>query len=259
MVLVGILGTGPASERAIESDDGVRPLVQSLTAFPSWSSDALVGDGDLNPAIAGKVVALVILIFLLAFLAGRAESGLTAFLAGWGGLVVACAVAGAAFYVIADVTAFDGALADEGGGALAPLVDATNAGAVFAFYTGWVVGAAVAVTRRSRPADIPAAAAVTADGPAPSSPAPPPPTHSQPSIHPAPTPRTPVATWPPMPAQLGTVPPSPAWAPPKQSTPLPAVALPRREGAYTQAASRDRTASGLPRRPSKPVPNPRAT
>jgi hypothetical protein len=257
-VLVGILGTGAASERAADADAGVRPLVESLTRFPAWSSDTLVGNGDLNLAIAAKLVALLVTMFGLAYLAGRAGSGPAAFIGGWGAMVLTCAMAGGLYYVIADLTAFDGDVADRAGGALSPLVEEMNAGAVFALYTGWLVAAAVAVTRRTTRADA-ATGAATAATAAPLGPTTPPrgvpPQPSRPLVQPTAASRHPIATWPPMPAQVGTVPPSPAWAPPRSTTPLPAVALPRRAaGAYSDAPARDRTASGLPRRPVPPRP-----
>ena len=248
-VLVGILGTGAATERAAQADNGVRPLVESLTRFPSWSSDTLVGNGDLNLAIGAKLAALLVAVFVLAYVAGRSESGAAAFLGGWGAMVLTCALAGALFHLVADLTA------DEG--AVSPVVEEVNAGAAFALYTGWLVAAAVAVTHRVRavPAtDVPNPNAnlgrVTPPGGTST-----PPSRPQPLIQPTAASRLPVATWPPMPVQVGTVPPSPAWSPPRSSVPLPAVALPRREGgAYSEAAARDRTASGLLRRPVPPRP-----
>jgi hypothetical protein len=257
LVLVAALGSEAALDTARDVDVGLQPLLRSLTDFPTWDPDALGGDSQIGFAIAGKVIVLAVSLFLLAMVAGRTGSAGVALLAGWGAFVLASALAGAVFYLVAELMVFEGDLADAEGSALAPLVRAVNGGAVFALYTGPLIGTAVALARRREPAAAsepstaepfpPGVGVLHPTDPTspPSGPAAPPlprrvgaPASSEPFPPPPPPPPpppgdvrppapTPVATWPPTPA-TGTVPPSPAWSPPEGQRPLPAAPLPRR-------------------------------
>jgi hypothetical protein len=171
LVLVVALGSEAARDATVDADEGTL-LRSSVLRFPAWGDDVLGGESGTTPSIIVRVLVLLVMLFLLAAVAGRAGSGGAAFLAGWGAFVISSAVAGAVFFVAADTLAFDGSFESfyAGGDTLDALVTEVNAGAMFGLYTGALVGAAVALTRRTVVArvEMPGATApYTAGAPAP--------------------------------------------------------------------------------------------
>lgn len=140
--IVAALGSPAAVEAGREADH--QTVGRTLTAFADWDVDGLPGD-----AVAVVVVRLALVLVLvvgLCALAGRARSRGAAFLAGWGALVLATAIAGAAAYVYEvnqhlDGVTFEATLADR-------IATAANDGAAFGLWTGWLVGLAVAIATR---------------------------------------------------------------------------------------------------------------
>jgi hypothetical protein len=144
-VLVGVLGSPAAVGAAQDLAENHRlPLAAAtFTDIPNWD---VFQDGTTAEVVWGVVLKLAVLfvvVALLTALAGRASHG-AAFLAGWGSLVVAAGLAGAVDFAYRDavlgsvenpfeVSSFDN------------LLGATNVGAGFGLWTGWTVGAAVAV------------------------------------------------------------------------------------------------------------------
>ncbi|MGH9212785.1 MAG: hypothetical protein ACRD2C_19260 [Acidimicrobiales bacterium] len=289
LVLVVVLGNEPVREKTLEADGNLHAVLETLAFFPAWDAVTSGGDGDIVIAIVVKLLVLLAVVFGLAAAAGRSSSPGAAFMAGWGAFVIACGLAGGAYYTVADLLAFEGGLADTEGGFVRPMVTAINAGAAFAFYTGALVGAAVALTRRtttSAPAfgapGMEPAPAFGAPGMepapfgAPGPPAPPPAPTPAPAQPPAPTPApaqppaptpapgpspggrqpappVPVASWQQAPAGGVTPPPpSPAWTPPASQSPLPAAPLPRRGvgSRPVQSLPGDRAATAETSRPA---------
>ncbi|HEV7761899.1 MAG TPA: hypothetical protein VGO78_22985, partial [Acidimicrobiales bacterium] len=122
--------------------------LHALTTFPAWSTSALNASSDMYGPIAIKVVVLLLVVFVLGRAAGHVGTSFAAFLAGWGALMIAAAVAGVAFAISADTLVLDGALADANGGAGAVVVEGLNNGVTFGLYTGWLVGLVVLLTAR---------------------------------------------------------------------------------------------------------------
>ena len=149
VAIVAATGSSAAVEAGREADSGT--VGQTLTAFADWDVGGLPGD-----AVAVVVVRLAVALVLvtgLCAVAGRARSRGAAFLAGWGALVLATAIAGAAAYVyeverLLDGATFEATLADR-------IATAANDAAAFGLWTGWLVGLAVALATRP---------AVAADG-----------------------------------------------------------------------------------------------
>jgi hypothetical protein len=159
-VLVGILGSPAAVGMAEDLAESHRlPLTAAtFTDIPNWD---VFQDGMTADVVWGVVLKLAVLfvaVALLTGLAGRASHG-AAFLAGWGSLVVAAGLAGAVDHAYRDAVLgsaenpFDVSSFDN-------LLGATNVGAGFGLWTGWTVGAAVAVVAslRARPALTPGVA-----------------------------------------------------------------------------------------------------
>jgi len=148
VLLVAGLGSEPMFDAAADADRQVAPLLRSLSAFPTWSAGSLGLDSDIYAAIAAKILVLLVLVFVLGRAAGHVGASFAAFLAGWGTLMIAAAVAGVAYVLVADMVVLDGQLADSQGGAGAVVVDGLNGGVVFGLYTGWLVGVVVVMTAR---------------------------------------------------------------------------------------------------------------
>ena len=148
VLLVAGLGSEPMFDAAADADRQVAPLLRSLSTFPTWSAGSLGLDSDIYAAIAAKILVLLVLVFVLGRAAGHVGASFAAFLAGWGTLMIAAAVAGVAYVLVADMVVLDGQLADSQGGAGAVVVDGLNGGVVFGLYTGWLVGAVVVMTAR---------------------------------------------------------------------------------------------------------------
>jgi hypothetical protein len=149
-VLVGVLGS-PAAVGAAQdlAERHHLPLTAAtFTDIPNWD---VFQDGTTADVVWGVVLKLAVLfvaVALLTALAGRASHG-AAFLAGWASLVVAAGMAGAVDYVYRDAVLgsaenpFDVSYFDN-------LLGAANVGAGFGLWTGWTVGAAVAVVASLR-------------------------------------------------------------------------------------------------------------
>jgi hypothetical protein len=91
-----------------------------------------------------KVVLLLACVFLCAGLAGRVGPSMASFLGGWGALVVSAALAGAVFNLVTQLV-----VTKEHDRLLGTTLLSTNAGALFGLYTGWLVGASVAIAARN--------------------------------------------------------------------------------------------------------------
>jgi hypothetical protein len=149
LVLAGVLGSPAAQDKA--ADDGAPLLTRTVTALPSWD----VPDGAPARLVWGIVLRLAVLLVValgLSSVAGRSRSRGAAFLAGWGGLVVAAGLAGAVGFVYTVAAVLDGGtLGDVTGDGV---VAAVNSGIGFGAWTGWVVGLAVAIATRTEPAEV---------------------------------------------------------------------------------------------------------
>jgi hypothetical protein len=155
-VLVGVLGSPAVVDAAQGLAERHRiPLTAAtFTDIPNWDVFGSGTSADVVWGVVLKLGVLFVVVGLLTALAGRA-SHRSAFLAGWGSLVVAAGMAGAVDYAYRDAVLgsaqnpFDVSYFDN-------LLSATNVGAGFGLWTGWLVGAAVAAT-----ASVPARAMLT--------------------------------------------------------------------------------------------------
>lgn len=142
-VVVAALGNPAAVSAARDLDD--QAMGSTLTGFAGW--DVADQPGDVVASVAVRLGTTLVLVALLCALAGRAGSRPAALLGGWGAAVVAAAVGGALAYVHQVAVVLDGRTLDAT--YLDGLVLATNAGAAFGAWTGWLVGGAVALTVRT--------------------------------------------------------------------------------------------------------------
>jgi hypothetical protein len=152
-VLVGVLGSPAVVHQMQDVAERHRiPLAAStLTDIPNWDVFESGTTADVVWGVVLKLAVLFVVVALLTALAGRASHG-AAFLAGWGSLVVAAGLAGAVDFAYRDAVLgaapnpFDTSYFDN-------LVAAANLGAGFGLWTGWTVGATVAVAAsvRTRP------------------------------------------------------------------------------------------------------------
>jgi hypothetical protein len=152
-VVVAAFGNPVVVDAAGEADHAA--LAESLTAFASWD----IPEGTPGDVIAGTVIRLVLAVVvtgLLSALAGRSRSRGAAAVGGWGALVVAAAIAGAAAQAYLVAVPLDGQVVR--GTWLDGLVSAANAGASFGLWSGWAVGLAVALATRPGRAPRPAPA-----------------------------------------------------------------------------------------------------
>ncbi|HEX5366683.1 MAG TPA: hypothetical protein VFW63_08495 [Acidimicrobiales bacterium] len=122
-------------------------LATSVTAFASW--DVAEAPGDVVGLVALRLGLTVAAAGLLSAVGGRGRSRPAAWLAGWGAVVVAAALAAAAAYVyqvavVLDGRSFAATYADG-------LVQSANGGAAFGLWTGWLVGLAVAMATPREP------------------------------------------------------------------------------------------------------------
>jgi hypothetical protein len=154
--LIAALGSPAAVEAAREAES--RAVGRTLTGFADWD----VGDlpGEAVRVVVLRLALTLLVVALLCGLAGRSRSRGAAFLAGWGAVVVATAVGGAAAYAYEATVVLDGrtygpTFADR-------IAVSTNAAAAFGLWTGWIVGAVVAVATRPAPTAAGATAAVGA-------------------------------------------------------------------------------------------------
>jgi hypothetical protein len=159
-VLVAALGNPPVVDAARDADSQV--LTGTFTGFANW--DVADAPGDVIGGVVLRLGVTLVLVALLCALAGRSRSRGAAVVGGWGALVVAAGIAGAAGYVYQVAVVLEGrtfsATYVDG------LVQAANAGASFGLWTGWLVGLATAVATRTAPATAPAHAASAARVPA---------------------------------------------------------------------------------------------
>jgi hypothetical protein len=164
-VLVGVLGSPAVVDAAQDLAERHRIPVTTatFTDIPNWD---VFDSGTSAAAVWGVVLKLAVLfvvVGLLAALAGRTSHG-AAFLAGWGSLVVAAGMAGAVDYAYRDAVVgspqnpFGASYFDN-------LLSATNVGAGFGLWTGWLVGVAVAVAASFRTRPVLAPGVATATGP----------------------------------------------------------------------------------------------
>jgi hypothetical protein len=145
-VLVAVLGSPAVVDAAQDLAERHRiPLTAAtFTDIPNWDVFDSGTSADVVWGVVLKLAVLFAVAGLLTALAGRA-SHRSAFLAGWGSLVVAAGMAGAVDYAYRDAVLgsapnpFDVSYFDN-------LLSATNLGAGFGLWTGWLVGAAVAAT-----------------------------------------------------------------------------------------------------------------
>ena len=157
-IVVAALGN-PAVVDAAGEEGSLLSL--SVTGFANWD----VGDqpGEVVGLVALRLGLTIVLAALLCGLAGRSRSRPAAWIGGWGAVVVASAVAGAAGYVYQVAVVLDGrtfaATYADG------LVQSANGGATFGLWTGWLVGLAVALA--TRPVRAPARLGAEAWAPAP--------------------------------------------------------------------------------------------
>jgi hypothetical protein len=148
VALVAALGNPAAQDAAAE--DGASTLLRTVTGVPSWEVPGGAG-GDIVAGVVLRLAVLGVLAMGLSAVAGRARARGPAFLAGWGGFVVAGAAAAAAAYTwTVAVVLPGGTLGDIGQDGL---VAAADAGAGFGLWTGWLVGLAVAVATRPERSD----------------------------------------------------------------------------------------------------------
>jgi hypothetical protein len=156
-VLIGALGSPAVADIARDADSDV--FAGTVTAFADWEVD----DGTSGDVVAGVALRLglgLVLATVLCAVAGRSRSRAAAFLGGWGALVVAAGLAAAASYAYMVAVPLDGRSGPDT--YLDGLTAAVDSGAAFALWTGWLVGAAVALA--TRPARAPARARPTAHG-----------------------------------------------------------------------------------------------
>jgi hypothetical protein len=151
---VAALGNPGTVDAAREADHPTLGL--TLAEFANWDVADL--PGDATGAVALRLGVTLVAVALLCALAGRSRSRAAAFVGGWGALVVAAAVGGAATYAYQVAVVLDGQTLDPS--YLDGMARATNNGAIFGLWTGWLVGLAVALVVRTEPAVAPRPAAV---------------------------------------------------------------------------------------------------
>jgi hypothetical protein len=142
-VLIGALGSPAVADIARDADSEV--FAGTVTAFADWEVDAGTS-GDVVAGIALRLGLGLVLATVLCAVAGRSRSRAAAFLGGWGALVVAAGLAAAASHAYTVAVPLDGRSGP--GTYLDGLTAAVDSGAAFALWTGWLVGAAVALTTR---------------------------------------------------------------------------------------------------------------
>lgn len=192
--LVAVFGSEPLINGAEEADRSLRPLLRALTGLPAW---AVVGDGVGVPgwALAAKLATLLVAVVVLTRIVATAGSRTAAFLAGWAAVVLSSALAAV---MSVQVSALLLAGPTEPANGIPATVQATNTGATFGLYTGWLVGLTLAATivPVRRPAVRKSPTRKTSPRPR--------------ATGPTPTPTPPPTTWPPRP-RIGTALPNPAW------------------------------------------------
>jgi len=150
-VLVAGLGNPRVADAVHEADSAV--LAGAVADF----ADLRYTEGTPNDVIAAIVLRMavgLVLVALLCALAGRSRSRGAAFIGGWGALTVAAALSAAAAHVYLVAVPGDGQ--SPAPTYLDGLAADVNAGATFGLWTGWLVGAAVALAVRTDRVRVPA-------------------------------------------------------------------------------------------------------
>ena len=149
-VLVGVLGSPALVGAAQDLAERHRvPLTAAtFTDIPNWDVFDSGTTAEVVWGVVLKLAVLFVVVGLLTAVAGRASHG-AAFLAGWGSLVVAAGMAGAVDYAYRDAVV-GSARNPFGVSYFDNLLGATNVGAGFGLWTGWLVGATVAVAASVR-------------------------------------------------------------------------------------------------------------
>ncbi len=150
--LVAVLGNPVVVDRVTENGDS--GLGATLVRFANW--DVFSAPGEVVRGAVLRLVVVVIAVALLAALVKRDTPRGAAFLAGWAALVVAAAIAGAVNYVYVVEVILDGRTL--GPSYLDGLVQEVNGAAAFGLWTGWIVGAVLAIVMVTRAATAPAPA-----------------------------------------------------------------------------------------------------
>jgi hypothetical protein len=148
--LVGVLGS-PAlvgASQDLAEHHRIPLTAATFTDIPNWDVFDSGTTAEVVWGVVLKLAVLFVVVGLLTALSGRASHG-AAFIAGWGSLVVAAGMAGAADYAYRDAVV-DSTQNPFGVSYFDNLLSATNVGAAFGLWTGWLVGAAVAVAASSR-------------------------------------------------------------------------------------------------------------
>lgn len=201
-----VLGSPPVGDYVIEdlpsALDSFRRLASTLIRARYWFSGFELQD---NLGLASFGIVLVVLVALLAGFAATSTSAMARFLAGWGVVLAAAAVAGLvqALYLHFVTDQVFGVSDDLGEVVFAEIETAVG----YAFWTGWLVAAVIAVVGRHSSTIVSSSAHPPAQpwspGPPPGSGWDPPPPAPQP--HPqapaaAPGPEDPTRLWNPPPA-----------------------------------------------------------
>src|ERR671918_688695 len=147
-LVVGVLGSPALVDAGQDLAERHRSSLtaETLTGLPNWDVFDRGTPTDVVWGIVLKLGVFLVVVALLAGLAGRA-SRRSAFLGGWASVVVAAGIAGAVHYVYEDAVVgarqnpFQVSYFDN-------LLGAVNTGAGFGLWTGWLVGLAVAATAR---------------------------------------------------------------------------------------------------------------
>jgi hypothetical protein len=151
-VVFAALGN-PAVVDAVRDADA-QAISLTVVGFANW--DYVDAEADIAGGLILRVAVTVVVAALLCALAGRGRSRASAFIGGWGALVVAAGVAGALFHVYQTAVVTDG---ETFGVRYADLlVDSANRGAAFGLWTGWFVGLVVALATRPAHAVAPSTA-----------------------------------------------------------------------------------------------------
>jgi hypothetical protein len=210
LVLMLALGNEWVVERAFDGDLAVQTR-SSVTGSLRWQIWEL--PSGMRGAVAGHLVALVVLTFVLGGIAGRSR-GLTAFLGGWAAFLAASVVSLGIYGLI-----IDDDFIDQGTDVIDQFTGSAGFGAPLGMWLGWLIGLAVLIGSKA-----PASAAAGAAPPAPPPPSWPPSSGQDPVPFTAPpTPYSPTGPQAagPAPEPAPAAPPPFAEAPPTAAPPSP--------------------------------------
>lgn len=145
VVVAAGLGNPAMVDATRDSDH--QALVATIVGFVDW--DVAGSSGEVVGLVAIRIGVLVVAAGLLCGLVGRSRSRAAAWLGAWGAVGVAAALAGAAAYAYEVPVVLDGAAPADT--YVDGMVAAVNAGAAFGLWTGWLIGAVVALATRRAP------------------------------------------------------------------------------------------------------------